>query len=160
MKVFGSKRSIQNFISLEYQCLSDSDKSAAETLAKLGHYRQACYFLLQAIEKTVRAKIFTLVDGNNKYFRDKNRTHSISDAIDFLIEIISKNDPVIAAQHKYNFYSYVLGSLNYQQIHNNLRYPWFSEGKNSFYVLDIHERDYAELSDNLKKLETYLKDFY
>jgi HEPN domain-containing protein len=70
-------------VSIEYARLAREDEQAANLLADASHYRQAVYFVLQAMEKHLRAKIFTLVDPTNEYFRQANRNHSVEDAAKF-----------------------------------------------------------------------------
>ena len=65
-------------VSVEYANTSKSDEAAAQALAQSGHYRQACYFLIQAIEKAIRSKIFTLVNPNLEYFREKIKVIPLS----------------------------------------------------------------------------------
>lgn len=160
MNRVGSIKIIENSISEEYQTLAIADKDSAIVLGNNGFYRQASYFLLQAMEKIIRAKIFSLIDSRNKYFRDKNRSHSLIDAIEILIEIVSRGDSIIAKQHKNNINQFVLGNLNYQQLHNNLRYPWFSEKYQCFNLLDINKQSYLEIKNKFFSLEKYLKDLY
>lgn len=160
MKRVGNIKIIKTSISEEYQTLAIVDKESAIVLGNNGFYRQASYFFLQAMEKMIRAKIFTLIDSKNKYFRDKNRSHSLIDAIELLIEIVSRGDSIIAMQHKNNINQFVLGNLNYQQLHNNLRYPWFSEKYQSFNLLDIDKQSYLEIKNKHFSLEKYLKDLY
>lgn len=160
MNRIGDLKIIKNSISEEYQNLAISDKDSAIILGNNGLYRQASYFLLQAMEKMIRAKIFTLIDSKNKYFRDKNRSHSLIDSIELLIEIVSRGDSIIAMQHKNNINKFVLGNINYQQLHNNLRYPWFSEKYQCFNLLDINKQSYLEIKSKFFSLEQYLKDLY
>lgn len=160
MNRVGDLKIIKNSISEEYQTLATSDKDSAIVLGNNGFYRQASYFLLQAMEKIIRAKIFTLIDSKNKYFRDTNRSHSLIDAVELLIEIVSRGDSIIATQHKNNINKFVLGNENYQQLHNNLRYPWFSERYQCFNLLDINKKSYLEIKNKYFSLEQYLKDLY
>jgi hypothetical protein len=81
-------------VASEFARMSKDDEIAADALANVGHFRQACYFLIQSIEKSIRAKIFTLVNPNNDYFRKRNRSHSVESAVEFLIEIVSTDDLV------------------------------------------------------------------
>ena len=60
-------------IAEEYRVIALADEEAASVLQKNGQSRQAMYFLVQAMEKHVRAKIFTLVNPNLEWVRDKNR---------------------------------------------------------------------------------------
>lgn len=52
------------------------------------------YFYVQAMEKYVRTQIFSLVNPNTSYFRERTRTHNLDDLIEFLIEIICTNDQI------------------------------------------------------------------
>src|SRR5689334_13483700 len=81
-------------VAAEFLQLAREDETIGRLLYDGGKYRHAMYFLLQAMEKYVRAKIFTIVDGKNAYFRNKHRDHSIEDAIDFFVEIVSLNEDV------------------------------------------------------------------
>jgi hypothetical protein len=49
------------------------------------------YFLVQAMEKYIRAKIFTLVNASLEWIRERNRSHSLADSIDFLLEVITRD---------------------------------------------------------------------
>lgn len=146
-------------LSNEFLKLAKDDELAATTLANSGMYRNACYFIIQAMEKTIRSKIFTLVNPNLEYFRNKNRHHSLESAIDFMLEIIS-TDPLIKEQITNQLFNHVVGRTNYTHLHNNLRYPFYSERYNSYSVLEITEFDYKELSTRLHTLRSFLNDLH
>lgn len=143
--------------SLSYQQLSESDEKAAIILYDNGAYNQACYYAIQAMEKVIRAKIFTLVDANNSYFRDRNKSHSVEDAVSFLIEVISSNEAV-KIQVNNQLKEHVLGITKYNFLHNNLRYPVFFKNYNSYSLLEVEKEDARELLDRLKLLKTFIKD--
>jgi len=125
----------------------------------VGHFRHACYFLIQSIEKSIRSKIFTLVNPNIEYFRERNRTHSVESAVDFLIEIVS-TDTLVKDQVRQQMASHVLGNTEYTQLHNNLRYPAYFRKYDSYSVLDINKNDYDELKKRLYLLRKFLDDLH
>ena len=144
-------------VSCEFSQLSKSVELAATYLAAGGHFKQASYFLIQAIEKSIRSKIFSLVNPNIEYFRDKNKTHSVESAIEFLIEIISTDD-LIKEQISNQIKLHVLGKTNYSQLHNNLRYPSYFKKYDSYSALDVSEEDFNELKRRLNLLRKFLED--
>lgn len=146
-------------IAAEFQKLAREDQQAAEVLAQAGMYRPACYCLLQAMEKTIRAKIFTLVNPNLEYFRNKNKTHSLAAAVDFLLEIITTN-PVIKEQVGQQLFGYVLGKTNYALLNNSLRYPFYSPRFDSYSMLDFSAKDYAAMQHRAANLQHFLNDLH
>lgn len=85
--------------SQEYFSLARSDEIAAEKLSQVECYRQACYFIIQAMEKYIRAKIFGIVNPKLGFFREENRTHSLDSAVEFLVKVIN-SDPVFYLKNK------------------------------------------------------------
>lgn len=144
-------------VSSEFSQLAKNDELAAICLAASGHFKQACYFLIQAIEKSIRSKIFSLVNPNIEYFREKNKTHSVESAIEFLIEIVS-TDEITKEQISNQINFHVLGKTNYSQIHNNLRYPFYSKKYDTHSVLDVTRNDFNELKRRLDLLKKFLED--
>ncbi|MDW2320146.1 HEPN domain-containing protein [Vibrio sp. 1159] len=143
--------------SLSYQQLSVSDENAAIILYENGAYRQSCYYTLQAMEKVIRAKIFTLVDANNSYFRERNRSHSVEDAVSFLLEVISSNETV-KSQINHQLKEHVLGITKYNFLHNNLRYPSFFQKYDSYSLLEVGKEDAGDLLNRLKLLKSFIQD--
>jgi HEPN domain-containing protein len=144
-------------VSTEFYQLSIEDESSANLLAKENKFRQACYFIIQAMEKAIRSKIFILVNPNIEYFRNRNRTHSIDSAIEFLIEIIS-NDKIIQNQVSKQLNFYVLGNTKYEYLHNNLRYPSYFKKYDSYSILNVGLKDFKELNKRLQLLRKFLND--
>jgi len=147
-------------VASEFLELSKNDENAAYLLAEKGYFRQACYFLIQAMEKAIRAKIFLLVNPNIKYFRERNRTHSLDSAVEFLIEIISKNDELIKKQISEQIKQHVLGNIKYGYLHNNLRYPRYHEKYDSYSIMEIKKSDFDLLTKRLNLLRKFLNDLY
>ncbi|MGX2974196.1 HEPN domain-containing protein [Ursidibacter arcticus] len=143
-------------VSSEYTSLSESDERAANILANAGNYRQACYFILQAMEKSVRAKIFTFVNPNNEYFREENKSHSLERAVESLINF--GKDEFVQIQIRQQITQFCLGETKYSLIHNNLRYPVYSKKFDSYSMLDVNKADYDDLKNRLVKLRDFLKD--
>ena len=79
-------------MSKEYYNLAREDKKAADELIKLGYYRPAAYLIIQSMEKLLRYKIFSKVNEEKKYYREKNKNHNITSGVDFLTEIIAFDD--------------------------------------------------------------------
>jgi len=143
----------------EFYHLAEEEEQAAVTLAQAGHYRQACYFLIQAMEKFIRAKIFSLVNPNLEYFRDRNRTHSLDAAVNFLVEVVS-SDKVVQEQVFSQLNNHVLGNTKYRQLHNNLRYPTYFAKHDSYSMLDVQKCDFDVLSHRLLVLKKFLRDMH
>ncbi|WP_429168616.1 HEPN domain-containing protein [Aeromonas rivipollensis] len=155
MKVGSFRRQVN--VSQEYLALARSDEVAAEKLSQVDCYRQACYFIIQSMEKYIRAKIFSLVRADVKYFRDENRNHSLDSAIDFLIKVIS-SDSIIQQQVSKQLAEYVLVNTKYNHLHNNLRYPAYFSKSDSYYILDVGREDYQTLFNRLSSLKHFLND--
>lgn len=144
-------------VATEFLQLAQEDEEIGRLLNDRGKYRHAMYFLLQAMEKYVRAKIFTIVDGKNAYFRNKHRDHSIEEAIDFFVEIVSLNED-IRRQVREQLDRYVLAGVNFGLLHNDLRYPFYSERFNSYSCLEVTKQDAESLMQRLHFLKRFLQD--
>lgn len=155
MKVGVFRRQIN--VSQEYLALARSDEIAAEKLSRVDCYRQACYLIIQSMEKYIRAKTFSLVRADLKFFRDENRNHSLDSAIDFLIKVIS-SDPIIQQQVSKQLTEYVLVNTKYNHLHNNLRYPAYFSKYDSYSMLDVGREDCQMLFDRLSSLKNFLND--
>lgn len=155
MKVGTFRRQVN--VSQEYLALARSDEIAAEKLSQVDCYRQACYFIIQAMEKYIRAKVFGIVNPKLGFFRDENRSHSLDSAIEFLVKVIS-SDPVIQQQVLKQLSEYVLGDTKYNHLHNNLRYPVYFSNLDSYSMLDVGRNDYNRLFERLSSLKHFLND--
>lgn len=141
--------------SFEYEMLANGDEKAANSLRENGLYRQAIYFYIQAMEKQVRSKIFTLVSANIPYFREMNRHHSLEKAIEFLLHIIS-TDEGLKEQIRYQIHERTLGGIEFQKLHNNLRYPFYSHKYDSYSVVEYTKEDCEFIHNGLVSLKNYL----
>ena len=139
----------------EYLNLAREDKKAADELIKLKCYRPAAYLIIQSMEKLLRYKIFSKVNGEKKYYRDKNKNHNITSGIDFLIEIIAFDDLTKQAIRK-QLDENVLKGRMLRNLNNSLRYPQYSEKYNSFSVLELSRKDIEHLLQIHKALVNYL----
>jgi HEPN domain-containing protein len=122
-----------------------------------GEYRHACYFFIQAMEKIVRASIYTRVDPYNRYFRDQTRTHDIEELLDFLLTVTS-TDPKKRQSIKEKLNTYVLANTYFERIHNDLRYPKFSEHYQSFSILEVTVHDAQHIQHRLQELKRFLEE--
>lgn len=155
MKVGVFRRQIN--VSQEYLALARSDEIAAEKLSQVDCYRQTCYFIIQSMEKYIRAKTFRLVRADLKFLRDENRNHSLDSAIDFLIKVIS-SDPIIQQQVSKQLTEHVLVNTKCNHLHNNLRYPEYFSKYDSYSMLDVGREDCQMLFDRLSSLKNFLND--
>ena len=144
-------------VSNEYEVLAKKDEEVSNLLYKNGEYKHAMYFCIQAMEKYIRSKIFTLVNPNLPYFRERNRNHSLEDAIEFLLEIISTDENLRNSIRQQLFVT-ILGDVNYQRLHNNLRYPSYSKKFDSYSVSSYTAEDYKFVENGLRKLKLYLNE--
>jgi len=143
-------------VSNEYEFLAKKDEEVAMFLKKNSEYRHSIYFFIQAMEKYIRAKIFTLVNPNLEYFRKKNQSHSLENAIEFLTEIVSA-DKNVQNQIKNQLNEFVLENINFSQLHNNLRYPFYSLKYDSYSAIDFEIKDCEVIEKKLNDLKIYLK---
>jgi len=141
----------------EFSILAKEEEYSAEILASNNQYRQACYFLVQAMEKLIRAKIFSRINPNLEYFREKNRNHSLDASVEFLVETIS-NDKNIQEQVSNQIRKFVLNESSYRFLHNNLRYPFYSERFDSYSILEVEEKDYNILKKSIDSLKIFLNE--
>lgn len=143
-------------VSVEYARLAREDEQAANLLAGAGHYREAVYFILQAMEKHLRAKIFTLVNPRNEYFRQANRNHSVEEAARFLVEVVG-GDGHVRAQIQDQLDRCLFAGQNFNLLHNDLRYPAYFDKTVSYSCLDISDRDALVMSNRLAWLKEFLR---
>jgi hypothetical protein len=155
MKKFGDIRHNVN-VSQEYASLAKEDEMVANYLKNNKQYRHAIYFNIQAMEKYIRSKIFTKVNPNLEYFRNRNRNHSLNDAIEFLLEILGTNE-MIKKQIK-NQMDNIFGDINFQFLHNNLRYPFYSEKHNDYSMIDFSLADCQFIENKNNILKKYLSE--
>ena len=109
------------------------------------------------MEKYIKSKIFTLVNQDLEYFRNKNKHHSLDNSVEFLIEVISA-DETIRNQAKDQFDKYVFKGLNSRNLHNNLRYPFYNERKKNYVVTSYSKQDCEYIEEMLETLKKYLED--
>ena len=144
-------------VSQEYARLAREDEAAANILARAGHYRQAVYFVVQAMEKHLRAKIFSIIDPADEQARQENRNHSIEDAVLFLIETITR-DPSLRSMIREQFENYLFRGLRFNLFHNDLRYPTYFERTSAYACLEISDKDLIVMFDRLDWLKEFMKE--
>ena len=141
----------------ELERLAGEDEAAAALLAGAGQHRHAIYFYLQAVEKTVRARIFGIVDPANRHFRDYNRHHSLETSFDFFAQIVSP-DPLKRAAFRERLDRIIPHPTQHESLHNSLRYPWFSEKYENYNVADFSASDSALLRAQFDELKQFLSE--
>lgn len=141
----------------EYSQLAAHDERIAASLMRQGEYRHACYFFIQAMEKLVRASIYTRVDPYNRFFRDQTRTHDIEELLGFLLTVISLDEKKRRSL-KEKLDTYVLANTYFERIHNDLRYPKFSEHHQTFSILEVSVHDAQHIQHRLQELKRFLEE--
>lgn len=140
----------------EYRQLATQDEHAANLLMRAGQSRPAAYFVIQAIEKYLRSKIFSIVDGKNEYFRQRNRNHSVEDAVAFLVEVISP-DPLVRQQIKAQLESFITGDVQFNHLHNDIRYPTYFDRDGCYSCLELNQSDTDKLFAKLEWVKQFVK---
>lgn len=143
-------------VSYQYGRLAREDERVGLMLKERGEHRHSIYFLVQAMEKYVRSKIFSIVDATNPYFRERERNHSVEAALEFLVEVINGNN-LVRDQIKKQLREYVLGDIKFNLLHNNLRYPFYSSHYNSFSHLEVNKSDNELIIQKLNALKSFLE---
>ena len=154
------KKSIIN-ISDYYLKKAEMDKKSADILVGEGLYSQAIYFAIQYMEKLIKSEISKIFDIKNKYTHDLVNIHSIKDLIFFLIDIkIPDRDKNFKNQIKIQIEE-ILGKIDYNRLHNNLRYPFYSSKTKEFVSVEYNEKDYDQIVNiSFKQLKKYIDDLY
>lgn len=152
------KKAILN-ISDYYLNKAQLDKKAGEVLAKEGLYSQAIYFEIQYMEKFIKSEICKRINIANKYTHEFVNKHSIKDLMFFIIDIIVI-DENMKNQIK-NQIENILGKIDYQRLHNNLRYPYYSPKTKEFLQVEYTKEDYEKIvNESFKQLKTYIENLY
>lgn len=142
-------------LSEEYQNIARHDEHVAAALMSLGEYRHAAYFLIQAIEKYLRSKIFSIVDGRQAYYREQNRNHSVEEAADFLVQVMS-TDTRVQEHIRSQLNQYVLSGVQFHHLHNNIRYPRYVERQNHFVSLKVSKEDVESIRARLLWVKNFI----
>jgi len=141
----------------EYRHLAIEDENVGEILLKQGKFKHAVYFLVQAMEKHVRYKIFSLVNPTAEYFRERTRTHNLDELLNFLIEIVSSN-AMVQDQVRNQLNKFVLGGIRFGKLHNDLRYPIFFTRRETYSLLEVSQTDAKIVLEKLQQLKTFLEE--
>jgi HEPN domain-containing protein len=156
-KFIGQLRYNLSDIPGEYRTLAMHDERIAGILLNQGEYRHATYFLVQSMEKHVRATIYTRVDPNNAYYRERTRTHDVDALLTFLLEIIDVDDTVRATIQQ-QLDSHVLAETRFGTLHNDLRYLKYSDRHKSYSMLTVDMHDALHARERLQVLKRFLGD--
>lgn len=152
------KKEIIN-ISDYYLKKAELDKKAGEILAIQGLYSQAIYFELQYMEKFIKSEICKKINIENKYTHELVNKHSIKELIFFLIDVIVVNE-IFNKQLKSQIEE-ILGKIDYNKLHNNLRYPYYSLKNKTFIHVEYTKEDYNKIvNENFEQLKNYISSLY
>ena len=137
----GKSHYINNGIDMsdEYLNISKNDEKAAELLYLQSLYNQAVYFYIQSMEKYIKSAICRKIDVTNDYYADKLHMigHSLDDAIDFFIEIVSGNNEMLKMQITEQLKKGVLKGVRFSAIYNAVRYPFYKNYNYKFTTLQV-----------------------
>lgn len=146
-------------ISDYYLKKAELDKKAGKVLVDQGLYSQAIYFELQYMEKFIKSEICKKINIENRYTHELVNKHSIKELLFFLIDIIVVNE-IFNKQLKYQVEE-ILGEIDYNKLHNNLRYPYYSPKRKTFIYVEYNKEDYEQIvNDNFKQLKNYISSLY
>jgi hypothetical protein len=143
---------------MKYYILAEEDENVGQLLVRNGKYRHGIYFLIQSMEKYLRANIYMIIDPCDKRVVNQNRNHSVDEAVELLLNILSGDD--LVTQQIKDQLEKVLGNIKYHHLHNNLRYPSFNPREKLYFTLDVNEIDAQNIIKTLELLKDFLKDFH
>ena len=152
----GNINEIKN-VQEEYLKLAKEDENAAFILKESNQYKHSIYFFIQAMEKYIRAKIFSKISPENEYFRDLNKHHSIETSGAFLLDIYCV-DHNVKNQIKIMFEAAVFGDIQFNRLHNNLRYPFYNQNRKTFLSCHYEKEDCEVIELKLHNLKQFLND--
>ena len=87
----------------------------------------------------------------------KGLRHSLDDAVEFLLQLISGNDEIMYQQIRKQIVEGVLREIRFSSVHNNVRYPYFNEHKKEYVYLNITYDDCIEIQKMEKNLKVFLE---
>lgn len=119
----------------EYSVYATNDEKAADVLFENGLYNESAYYYIQAMEKVVKTAISSKVDVTNTYYAAKLKDigHSLDSAIVFFLELlVYGKDDVLAQQLEHQLKAVVFKNVRFSSLHNNIRYPIYSEKWGSY----------------------------
>ncbi|MEY8334903.1 hypothetical protein AALB53_17635 [Lachnospiraceae bacterium 47-T17] len=143
-------------MSIEFETIAKQDEKTADILCKQGLYNQSAYYYIQSMEKFIKSYICKKIDITNAYYANRLRQlgHSLDDAIDFFIEIISGNDSNLRIQVSEQLKRGVLKGIRFSTIHNVCRYPVYKNG--SYRIIEMKKHDCTLLREIYDMLKTYI----
>ena len=157
------KRKLIENTSDYYLAKANLDEKAGEILAEKGLHSQAIYFASQSMEKLIKAEICKKINIANKYTHDFVNKHSIKDLMIFLIDMSVPDKPITNKLFKEQLIAQVkeiLGKINYDTLHNHLRYPYYNFKDKEFISFIYDEKDYRKINETFDKLKIYISQLY
>lgn len=156
----GKRRFIQEGIAMadEFFNLASGDEYAAKILCENHCYNQAAYFYIQSMEKYIKGYICQKINITNKTYANMLRSlgHSLDEAVDLLIKIISGNDERLKQQTEYQLKVVILRNVCFSVMYNEVRYPYYGK-QQQYSITDIGSEDCKILEEIYGGLKNYLK---
>ncbi len=149
-------------ISEQFEKIAVNDEKSADILCVNGLYNQSAYFYIQAMEKYIKSYISRKIDITHEFYADKFREmgHSLDKSVEFFIEIMTGNNPVLRSQMEYQMKEIIFKNVRFSQLHNNLRYPFYLKNKSDYGIDEMNSADCEELKSMCRNLKKYLNDAY
>lgn len=149
-------------IAEQFEKIAVKDEKSADILYVNALYNQSAYFYIQAMEKYIKSYISRKIDITNQFYADKFREmgHSLDKSVEFFIEIMTGNSPVLRSQMEYQIKEVILKNVRFSQLHNNLRYPFYLKTNAEYGVDEMGRVDCEELRSMCRNLKKYLSDAY
>lgn len=137
------------------------DEKAGNILAEQGLYNQAIYFKCQYMEKLIKSEISKVINIKNKYAENLIKIHSIKELIFLLIDIIIPDTKETLKNQLKIQIEDILGKINYDRLHNNLRYPYYNSKTKEFLFTEYNKNDYEQIvNKSFELLKSYIYDLY
>lgn len=149
-------------VSYEYKKIAEDNLKAAQLLMKNGLYNDAYYCFIQSMEKSIKGRICEIIDVANPYYADQMRDigHSLDNAVCFLLRLIAGNNEVMFEHIKKLMVEDVLKGIHFSAVHNNVRYPYYSQYKKKHEYLVMSYSDCVEIEKMEKNLKIFLAELY
>ncbi|WP_410207627.1 HEPN domain-containing protein [Fusobacterium sp.] len=152
------KKPLEN-LSEYYLEKSKEDSSAADLLLKNRYYSQAIYLECQSMEKKIKSEIYKRINPHNKYYTNISHTHSLSELMEFLIDV-SVGDMSTREQMKKQT-NELLKKIDYMRLNNTLRYPVYDKWKKCYKEICYTEKEYKEIvEEKYGQLRRYIEEIF
>lgn len=151
-----------NDIASEYLLMAKTDEHAADLLWKNQLYNQSVYFYIQAMEKYLKHYICKKINVLNTYFAEELRLvgHSLDDAADLYINIMSGNNEALQCQLMTQIKNNIFSNIKFSIVYNAARYPYYNRHTSSYRITKMEDKDCQMLHKMCQSLKDYLEQMH